>query len=119
MTLPPRTPRSPGNDGGGGGGDDRAPMSLPARPWSPRPFGAPAAKRCHVDGAPAGRPAMVGGCRHPVDGVRSPVAGWFNRDAGAAQFRPLCQWRRPRRGLCPLLPALLTSPPQRAAMPCC
>jgi len=85
VKLPPRTPRSPGGGGGGGGGDGRAPMARPARPWSPRPTNAPAAKRRHVDGAPAGRPAMVGGGSHPADGGRSPVAGWFNRNAGAVR----------------------------------
>ena len=89
MTLPPRTPRSPGG-GGGGGGDGRTPMARPVRPWSPCPTDAPAAKRRHVDGAPGGRPAVVGGASHPVDGGRSPVVWWSNRNVGAAQFRPLC-----------------------------
>jgi len=75
VTLPPQTLRSPGGGGGGGGGDGRAPMARPARPWSSRPTNAPAAKQRHVDGAPAGRPAMVGGGSHPADGGRSPVAG--------------------------------------------
>ena len=119
MTLPPRTPRSPGGGGGGGGGDGRAPMARPVWPWSPCPTDAPAAKRRHVDGAPAGRPAVVGGGSHPADGGRSPVAWWSNRNAGAAQFRPLCQRRRPRQCPCPPLPTLLATPAQRAATPCC
>jgi len=75
VTLPPLTPRSPGGGGGGGGGDGRAPMARPARLWSPRPTDAPAAKRRHVDGAPAGRRAVVEGGSHPANGGRSPVAG--------------------------------------------